>query len=334
MPGSPPLLAASGYWRGGRARAVSHDGLCYKPTVGSRRDAGSEPGRRSRPAVRCRAVLLAIGLVASAWAAAGVPASRAAAAPPATEFDALSVSPANSSDVLLGTERGIFRTTDGGRSWEPAGLPHQAITSLVRDGKTIFAGGKTLFASSTDGGATWRTLHPQGLPTEDISALATDPGHPTTLYVVLGSGGLYRSKGTTGSFELVSREVGPAIRSIATTRKEILAGDIASGVYRSRTGTTWRQTAGGSVMALAVNRHDPRQVLLASLGISRSRDGGLRWSVVLRSHSVFGAVAWAPNDPSLAYAVDDSGSFWRSTDGGATWRRVTGPSRRVVPRTP
>jgi hypothetical protein len=45
----------------------------------------------------------------------------------------------------------------------------------------------------------------------------------------------------------------------------------------------------------------------------------MRWKGVLHSRAMFGAVAWAPSRPSLAYAVGDDGSLWRSTDGGTRW---------------
>jgi len=249
-------------------------------------------------------------------------ASGRLASPPATEYDALLVSRTDSRRVLLGTQHGLFATTDGGRSWKPAGLRGRAITSLGQVGRIILAGGPQVFASSDDGGQTWRRIHPRGLPSDKVIALATSPNR-STVYVLLLGAGLYRSTDRARSFTVVSPTVGPAIRSLALTSRHVIAGDISTGVYISPNGQDWLHTARGMIMALAVGGAKHKQVLAASWGISRSSDGGRRWRTVMHSHAMFGAVAFAPGRPSLAYAVADDHSFWRSTDGGVHWRRVT-----------
>ena len=148
--------------------------------------------------------------------------------------------------------------------------------------------------------------------------------------MVLDTGGLYRSTDRATSFRLVSQKVGPAIRALAVGSAGLLAGDVTSGVYLSRNGRSWHHTAGGMVMALAVNSRNTAQILAASFGVSRSSDGGLRWKAVLRSNAMFGAVAWAPTRPLLAYAVGDDGTLWQSTNGGLHWIKLTGA--RACPR--
>jgi photosystem II stability/assembly factor-like uncharacterized protein len=243
--------------------------------------------------------------------------------PYATEYDSLLVSPTNPSDVLLGTQHGLLATRDGGRTWRRVSLDGYEVAGLVRAGASIVASGKDLLAKSVDGGRTWVRLHPRGLPNNNISAVASDPAHASRVYVVLVGFGLYRSVDNLRSFRPVSFGVGPAIKSLAETPDNILAGDVTSGIYLSSNGRIWRQSAGGMVMGLAFNSDDPREVLAASFGIARSQDGGVRWKMVKRSHAMFGAVAWAPGRPSLAYAVGDDRSFWRSTDSGLHWSRVT-----------
>lgn len=224
--------------------------------------------------------------------------------------------------MFLGTQHGLFETTNGGRSWKPAGLRGVAVTSLIQIGNMILAGGSDLFASSSNGGKTWRRLHPQGLPNEAVDALAAGSDRSTTVDVVLAGGGLYRSTDQARTFSPLSFSVGPAIRALALTSNHILAGDVANGVYLSPNGRDWLHTANGMVMGLAVSRNNQKQVLAAGWGIARSSDGGRLWSTTMHSHAMFGAVAWAPGRPSLAYAVGDDRSFWRSTDGGIAWSRV------------
>jgi photosystem II stability/assembly factor-like uncharacterized protein len=246
------------------------------------------------------------------------------ASPPSTEYDALLVARADSSTVLLGTQHGLFRTTNGGQTWRPSGFGRVAVTSLAQTGRAILAGGRGLLAISRDGGRTWRSLHPRGLPDEEIDALTVDAARPSTVYVVLGTGGLYRSTDRARSFTLVSEQVGPAIRALAVGSGGVLAGDVTSGIYLSKNGRSWRHTAGGMVMGLAVNPRDSAQILAATFGVSRSSDGGAQWSAVLRSRPMFGAVAWDPSQPSLAYAVGDNGTLWQSTNAGLRWIKLTG----------
>jgi photosystem II stability/assembly factor-like uncharacterized protein len=240
-----------------------------------------------------------------------------------TEYDALLVSPTNPNHVLLGTEHGLFVTANGGRGWKPAGLEGASVTVLVRAGASIIAGGKGLLARSDNGGKSWVRLHPSGLPDEQIGALAANPRRPSEIYVVLDTFGLFRSIDGMHSFRLVSLMVGPAIKALAVTPNTLLAGGVTDGVFLSSNGKTWRHTAGGMVMALAVNASDPSNVLAASYGIAISHDGGIRWRTIKHSAAMFGAVAWAPGQPLLAYAVGDNHSFWRSTDGGLRWSRVS-----------
>jgi photosystem II stability/assembly factor-like uncharacterized protein len=240
--------------------------------------------------------------------------------PPVTRYDSLLVSQADPNTIFLGTQRGLFLSVDGGKRWKPDGLRGEPVTSLSQVGSSMLAAGKGLLAESADGGKVWRRLKPQGLPNEQIDALTAGSGGSSTVYVVIAPGGLYRSSDGARSFEPVWPLVGPAIKALALTPQHIIAGDVVGGVFVSANGQKWAHTAGGMVMALAVNRHDEKYLLAASYGVALSRDGGRFWTTMMHSKSMFGAVAWAPSDPSLAYAVGDNRSFWRSTDGGVHWR--------------
>jgi photosystem II stability/assembly factor-like uncharacterized protein len=107
-------------------------------------------------------------------------------------------------------ERGVFRTTDGGKTWqrvlftdENSGCAHLEMSP--GDPKTLFAGmwpieihtwgresggpGSGLF-KSTDGGVTWKRLSGNGLPTRMTGKIvpAISPSNPKRVYALIETG--------------------------------------------------------------------------------------------------------------------------------------------------
>jgi hypothetical protein len=87
------------------------------------------------------------------------------------------------------------------------------------------------------------------------------------------------------------------------------------------------------VTSLAVDPADPARLLAMSLGIHESTDAGASWHPVLADPAV-GVVAFAPSDPTRAYALLGTRAL-RSDDGGRTWTEVAadlpeGPHGLVV----
>nr|MBA2537835.1 hypothetical protein [Actinomycetota bacterium] len=120
-------------------------------------------------------------------------------------------------------------------------------------------------------------------------------------------------------------DVGAAVMALALTpRGRLLAGDMQRGLLVSDDdGKRWRVTLPVGVMGLAVNPSDGKRVLLAATdGLALSRDGGTTWKQVLALSPGAGPVAWAPSEPSIAYAVGLDAILYTTTDGGLTWQPV------------
>ncbi len=117
-----------------------------------------------------------------------------------------------------GGDRGLYKSTDGGRSWRKVLdiSPRTGINEVVmdpRDPDVLYAsawqrrrhvwvlldgGPESGIWKSTDGGETWRRLE-HGLPEEDMGriGLAVSPADPDIVYAIIeaarGKGGVYRS---------------------------------------------------------------------------------------------------------------------------------------------
>ncbi len=107
-------------------------------------------------------------------------------------------------------ERGVFRTTDGGKTWERVLFVDEntGCSDIAMDQsnpRILFAGmwqleirtwgresggpGSGLF-KSTDGGLTWKRLTGRGLPTREVGkiAVAIAPSNPNRIYAIIETG--------------------------------------------------------------------------------------------------------------------------------------------------
>ena len=149
----------------------------------------------------------------------------------------IAIDPSNSNIVYVAalgtlwgdnTERGLFKTTDGGTTWEKILYVNQRtgccdISLDPRDPNIIYAAmwehrrlpwsftsggpGSGLY-KSTDGGTTWDRIT-TGLPGEELGRIAVDvsPANPDMVYALIEAkeeGGLYKSKNQGATWSLVN----------------------------------------------------------------------------------------------------------------------------------
>ncbi len=217
-----------------------------------------------------------------------------------------------------GPDRGVYVTTDGGKTWDKSLYVDDhtgAIDVAMQPGN-----GQVLFAAtwqagrrpwtlhdggpgsgiwrSTDGGATWKRLH-EGLPKGIIGriGLAIAPSDPSRVYAVLeaaiGKGSLF-----------VTDDLGDHWHEVSDNH-----------AYNVR---------GFYFTTLEVAPDDPDRIYFLGFQLVESDDGGKTARVIDEPVHVDHHAMWIdPTDPKRMIQGNDGGAYL-SQDGGKSWRFLDG----------
>jgi len=231
--------------------------------------------------------------------------------PPSPQVRAIAIHPHHPELVFVGTQRGVYRSQDGGDHWERMNLPEgRVVWSLTfhpHNPQVMFLGteGSEVYRSD-DGGANWQYLstivNPDAVQmafATRILGLAMEGADPNRMYAALEVGGAARSADGGKTWQLVNRQF------VGNVDLMDLHG-----------------VALGSVQADVV-------FIANRVGVWRSRDRGEVWeNVHLEKFSPIcysRGVQVAPNDPNTLYACvgrnfgSDEGGLLRPTDLGESW---------------
>jgi photosystem II stability/assembly factor-like uncharacterized protein len=123
----------------------------------------------------------------------------------ALNVTSIQVDPFEPDTVYAATLAGLFKTTDGARSWVRIAetLSDQMIIAMMLDRSkkgVIYIAGRDGVHRSGDGGMTWSTLN-NGFTSTNVRSIAQSATDPEVFYAGTNGSGLYRSKDAGESWE-------------------------------------------------------------------------------------------------------------------------------------
>ena len=235
------------------------------------------------------------------------------------------VNPTNPNEIFVAVlgalwgdseERGVYRSEDGGASWEKVLYVDQktgcadlamdptdpntlyaSMWEFRRTGWSFMSGGSnSALYKSTNGGTSWKRIH-NGFPEGDLGRLgiAVAPSNPKVLYTVIEAEkderkGLYRSDDAGENWKQLNNDFGITVRPF----------------YFSR---------------IVVDPKDENVIVKGGLSGSISRDGGKTFKDLGNMHSDIHDIAFSILDSDIMFAGTDGGVY-RSWNGGTTMEIV------------
>lgn len=212
-------------------------------------------------------------------------------------------------------ERGIYKTTDGGKNWEKilyvdentgaselsmdSNFPEVLYAAMWEHQrlpwKVVSGGEGSGLYKSTDGGKTWKNLQ-KGLPEQmGKMAIAVAPSNSNKVYALIESdsdrelGGLFVSEDGGVSWSKVSNDHRLVQRA-------------------------WYY------IELFIDPQNENQIYVLSAPALKSIDGGKSWEVMPRAHGDYHDLWINPKNPKNLVIADDGGAAI-SFNGGNTWSR-------------
>jgi photosystem II stability/assembly factor-like uncharacterized protein len=237
----------------------------------------------------------------------------------------------NNSQRSVGYGDGVYRSADGGRTWQNTGLKQSAhigriaidpknpdVVWVAAQGPLWSGGGERGVYRSADGGKTWDLVLKGDNEWTGANEVHLDPRNPDLVYAV--------------TWQRFRRQWG------------FIDGGPGSAIHKSLDGgKTWKKLTSGlpteelGKIGLSISPADPNTVYAIveaanrAGGLFRSTDGGSRWRrmgpYTPSAPFYYGRIFADPRDVARLYAVDVG--LMVSADSGRTFAALPGRTRHV-----
>lgn len=257
---------------------------------------------------------------------------------------ALAISVSNPKVLAVGALDGVFRTQDGGNSWERISPPnHPEIKNIEsvavdpKDPDVVYAGTWHLPWKTADGGKTWQHIKQGVIDDSDVFSIIISHQDPKTVYISACSG-IYKSENAGSLFRKAQGIPFSARRTRVLQqdpkRPDTVYAGTTEGLWRTEdAGQSWKRITSANLIVndVMIDPRNSARVLIATdrSGVLASSNAGATFTASNRgfAHRQVAAVLADRNDSSTVYAglINDKefGGVFVSRDSGGTWQQVS-----------
>jgi photosystem II stability/assembly factor-like uncharacterized protein len=201
-------------------------------------------------------------------------------------------------------------------------------------GQAVYGGGGVF--RTKNGGQTWETAN-TNLPAEDlyIYDIAVDPVHSGKVYIAMHESGAYRSNNYGDTWTVSNNNLPPDRNGIVSSGRSIVLDPSQpnilyygvwhnQGVFKSSNyAQDWisKGLKEQKIYTLTLNTKSPQNLFASTSdrGLFRTVNGGSSWENVLGSHFYFDIAINNSVSPNIVFAGADTNGIYRSMNGGVNW---------------
>ena len=252
----------------------------------------------------------------------------------------------------------IYRTTDGGNTWEEQFTTEAALFNLyfIDEQTGWVVGDRRSVYATTDGGQTWQFITDGSNQRHKTSYgqpeyLGKEPLHTFTLYDIdftdtqngwiVGDLGVILHTASGGKGKWKHQRGGPRFHNSADAvllgvdfvSKQLgwVVGENGTILHTRNGGVTWESQSSPSHLLVGVCAISPKEgYVVGDRGsILRTEDGGTVWNAQdSRTTECFGATHFV--SAQKGWAVAEAGVVLHTTNGGAVWERQASETQQVL----